>query len=226
MRKRQIYSLVAVLTLVFAAFSSAAIADPIPVYEGATDFPTIHGPLDPEDYSWEVELGEEWELRQDGEHSASVYYPDGEHIAFSIADVRAHDATGKSVPTTLTVSPPNIVTLTVHHRAGNPAAGGAPFTYPIDAGSGYEVGPSSVQVIMPLSEPLPARDVIRKPCLVPKVEGKTLVSARERISSAGCRISRVHRKQGTASKRDRVIAQSPGPGTSLPLWAPVVIRLG
>ena len=118
-RKGQIYSLVAVLALVFVAFSGMAIADPLPVYEGATDFPLIHGPLDPEDYSWEVELGDELELRQDGEHSASVYYPDGEHVAFSIAGMEAHDATGKSVPTTLT-SPPNVVTLTVHHREATP----------------------------------------------------------------------------------------------------------
>jgi hypothetical protein len=186
----------------------------------------IHGPLDPEDYSWEVELGDELELRQDGEHSASVYYFDGEHVAFSIAGVEAHDATGKSVPTTLTVSPPNIVMLTVHHRAGDPAAGGAPFTYPIGAGSGYKAGSSTVEVIMPPSDPLPVRDVIRKPCLVPKLKGESLTSARRGIKAAGCRISRVRRKQGTASKRDRVVAQSPEAGTSLPLWAPVVIRLG
>lgn len=226
MRKEHIYAFAAILALAFVASSrSVAVAAPPPVYDGVMDFPTIHEPLDPEDYFWEVELSEEQELRQFDERNAVVYYTDGEHVAFSIRAGEAHDATGKSVPTTLTVSSPNIITLTVHHQAGNPAANGAPFAYPIDAGPGYETGYSTVQVIMPPSEPLPVRDVVRETCLMPEVKGKTLESARRRVRSAGCRIGRVHRQQGTASKRNRVIAQNPEPGTSLPLWAPVVIRL-
>jgi hypothetical protein len=153
--------------LACAGLSSAAAADPLPVYDGSTSFPEIHGPSDPEDYSWEVELGEEWELRQADERTVEVYAPHGKYVALTITAMEASDATGKSVPTTLSVSSPSVVTLTVHHRAGNPAAGGAPFTYPILDGSGFEAGPSTAEFIMPSSEPLPIRDAVRKPCLVP-----------------------------------------------------------
>jgi hypothetical protein len=221
------YALIAVLVLACAALSSTAAADPLPPYEGMW-FPEIHGPSDPEDYSWEVQLEEGQELRQTDERDAVIYYADGEHVAFSIRAADAHDAVGKSVPTTLEVSPPNVVKLTVHHRAGNPAAGGAPFTYPILDGSGWEGGLSTFEVTMPPSEPLPGSvtEPAGTPCLVPHLRGRSLDLARQRIRSAGCRIGRVHRQRGTASKYDRVVLQSPAPGTSLPSWAPVTVNLG
>lgn len=226
--KGRVYALVAVLVFACAALSSAAAADPLPQYKGSMSFPEIHGPSDPEDYSWEVQLDEGQELRLVDERNAVVYYADGEHVTSSIRAADAHDAVGKSVPTTLEVSPPDVVTLTVHHRAGNPAAGGAPFTYPILEGSGWEGGFSTFEVIMPPSEPLPASPAVTAgtPCLVPRLRGRPLNLARRRIRSAGCRIGRVRRQWGTASKQDRVMLQSPAPGTSLPPWAPVTVNLG
>ena len=153
--KGRVYALISTLVLACAALSSTAAADPLPPYEGMS-FPEISGPSAPEDYSWKVQLEEDQELRQVDERDAVVYFTDGEHVAFSIRAADAHDAVGKSVPTTLEVSSPNVVTLTVHHRAGNPAAGGVPFTYPILEGAGWEGGFSTFEVSMPPREPLPS----------------------------------------------------------------------
>lgn len=228
MWKGRVYALIAVLVLACAALSSTAAADPLPPYKGMW-FPEIHGPLDPENYSWEVQLEEDQELRQVDERDAGVYYVDGVHVTFSIRAAEASDAVGKGVPTTLSVSSPNVVTLTVHHKAGNPAAGGAPFTYPILQGPAWEAGAGTVEVIMPPPEPLPDRGgdgAAGKGCLVPRLRGRPLDLARLRVRSAGCRIGRVHRQRGTASRQDRVVLESPAPGTSLPPWAPVTVNLG
>jgi hypothetical protein len=118
--------------------ANAGAAEP-PVYDGDLTFHRINGPEDPEEFSWQVELRAGEELRQIDETDAAVFYKSG-YSAFSITAELAHDAIGTNVPTTLTVTEPNIITLTVHHREGNPAAGGAPFDYPIVAGAGWEGG--------------------------------------------------------------------------------------
>src|SRR5690242_17892535 len=96
------------LTLAMAAPSMAG-AEP-PLFDGAMTFQAIQGPDGPEEFSWEVELGEEQELRAVDERHAAVYYTDAEHIAFGIEAILAHDAIGTNVPTTLAVTQPNIVT--------------------------------------------------------------------------------------------------------------------
>jgi hypothetical protein len=101
-------------------------------------FPTIHGPSDPEEFSWEVILAEGAYLESVDDQTAEVYYENG-HPAFGIDAEPAHDAVGTTVPTSLEVSEGDVITLVVHHRAGNPTAG-APFTYPILEGQGWEGG--------------------------------------------------------------------------------------
>jgi hypothetical protein len=49
------------------------------------------------------------------------------------------------------------------------------------------------------------------PCKVPKVVGKTLVTARRLIVRARCRVGRVRRAR-SARARGRVVSQSPRPG--------------
>ena len=136
----------------------------------------------------------------------------------------AHDAVGKSVPTTLEVSPPNVVTLTVHHRAGNPAAGGAPFTYPIFEGSGWEGGFSTFEVTVPPSEPAGvsrSRHGPRHAACRASGEGHWIWQGRRSgppvAGLVGCIAS------GLGLKAGRVVLQSPAPGTSLPPWAPVTV---
>jgi hypothetical protein len=115
-------------------------------------FPMINGPADPEEFSWEVVLDEGQELESIDDQHAQVYYTEGHHPAFGISAVAAHDADGSSVPTSLSVSGGDVITLTVHHRAGDPAKGGAPFDYPIIAGSGWEGGFQTVVVSGPPDE--------------------------------------------------------------------------
>lgn len=57
-----------------------------------------------------------------------------------LAAEEAHDAVGTDVPTTLTKTGGDVVTLSVHFLEGNPAAGGAPFEYPIVGGAGWPGG--------------------------------------------------------------------------------------
>lgn len=135
----------ALLGAVFATSAATAL-----VYEGG-GFPEITSSAGPEEFTWEVELKEGQELVSIDEKHAAVYY-DGGHIAFSIEATLARDAIGTSVPTSLAVSEGNLITLTVHHRAGNPKAGGAPFDYPIVSGSGWEGGVVSIEVKGPKDE--------------------------------------------------------------------------
>ena len=132
-------------------FVLAAPAAAAPKYEGLIDFPDITSPAGPEDFSWEVDLFEGKELESIDDQHAEVYYAGG-HPAYGIEAVPAHAADGANVPTTLAVSEGKIITLTVHHRAGNPAAGGAPFDYPILQGQGWEGGIISTEVKGPKDE--------------------------------------------------------------------------
>lgn len=138
--------------VVLLGAAASAGAEVRPLSDGGMVFGTIRGPADPEEFSFSVDLVEEQKLRQVDDHSAEVVYA-GHEQALSINAVQAHDAEGATVPTTLTVTQPNIVTLTVHHREGNLAAAGAPFTYPILAGSGWEGGFRTITV--PMDQPHP-----------------------------------------------------------------------
>src|SRR5215207_1429932 len=131
-----------VACLALALAGLAVVAAPagadLPVYNGLTNFPTLKGPADPEDFSWEVTLWPGQELKQIDEREAAVFFDD-EHVAMTIVAEQARDATGAAVPTSLAVSAPDLVTLTVHHRDGNPAASGTSFQSPISAGPPFEV---------------------------------------------------------------------------------------
>lgn len=59
-------------------------------------------------------------------------------------------------------------------------------------------------------------DATPKRCVVPKVVGKRLVSARIFVLAGGCRIGRVVRVGSVIVPRRRVLAQRPGPGRRLP----------
>jgi hypothetical protein len=121
-----------------------------PLYDGVMTFQAIRSESDPETYSWEVRLEPDQELKQISEQQAQVYY-EGGHTAATINAVPAHDAVGTEVPTTLTVSGRNIVTLTVRHRNHG-------FVYPVIAGAGWQGGFQTSVVEMPPSEPLPGQE--------------------------------------------------------------------
>jgi sugar lactone lactonase YvrE len=113
-----------------------------PKYNGLLAFQNIRKAEDPQTYSWEVSLSPGQTLKPiEGGTSAGVYFEDGTEMMLISAEP-AHDATGKSVPTSLAVTGKNIVTLTVAHKSGQ-------FVYPVVTGASYEVGYSTVEVITP-----------------------------------------------------------------------------
>lgn len=230
-RSGKIAALIASLALpvlgVFGAVGAAADHEPVakpPLYWGDMSFPNIQGPEGSEVYSWTVQLDDEQELVQIDDRNAVVYWKDsGEppRTAFHILTIAAHDAIGTNVPTSLTVSAGDVISLTVHHRAGNPLAGGAPFDYPIIAGVGWEGGFQTHQIQMP-----PNEIEIGKPagpaCLVPKLTGRTLAASRARLASAGCRLGTVRGKRRKAAK---VVKQFRPPGSLLAAGAKVAVKL-
>lgn len=218
----------AFVALLVCAIPGAASAATCPEYGGAMTFSTIDGPGDPEDYCWEVSLSEGQELRQVDERKAEVFYSDG-HFAFGIEAVEAHDAIGTSVPTSLAVTGTNEITLTVHHRAGNPVAGSAPFAYPISDGPGWEGGIQSVVVKGPPDEselkPKPTPPVEEAPvahCSVPALQGRTLRAARRALVHAHCDLGPI---RGERSRGARVVKQYRRYGAVLPAGTEVGVKL-
>jgi hypothetical protein len=222
------------LALVFWALPSLAMAQACPPYQGVMRFPTIMGLEDPEDYCWEVQLFEGQELRQISATRAAVFYESG-HEAFGIEATTAHDSAGTTVLTTLAVTDPNLITLTVHHRAGNPAAGGAPFNYPVSDGPGWEGGFISVQIQGPPDEaelreaelkakPTPPAEEVPAPtCEVPVLQGRTVKAARRALLLAGCQLGpiRGHRRRGA-----RIVKQYRPAFKTLPAGTEVGVKLG
>jgi hypothetical protein len=194
---------------------AAALA--LPAFEGSQTFPAIQGPDGPEDYSWEVNLGEDQELRQIDETHAAVFSTDPENLVFQIKATEAHDAEGATVPTTVTVTQPNVITLTVHHRAGNPAAGGAPFHYPVTHGSGWEGGIQIHHVEGPPGELPPPEPT----CVVPDLTDRTLRASRKILHRVHCRLGRV---RGPRRREVRVVQQYRQAGKVLPAWTRVDVK--
>ena len=115
-----------------------------PLNDGGMIFETIRDESAPEEYSYRISLGEEQELRRVNDTTVEVYYSSG-MPAFAINAVPASDAVGTTVPTTLRKTAEDVVTLTVHYKAG---AEGQPFVYPVVAGSGWEGGFRTINVEM------------------------------------------------------------------------------
>jgi hypothetical protein len=218
----------AVFTALFAcAVPGVAAADTCPVYDGAMSFGTIEGIEDPEDYCFEVSLGEGQDLRQIDDSHAAVFYSSG-HRAFDIQAVEAHDAVGARVPTSLAVTGTNVITLTVHHRAGNPLADGAPFDYPVVAGQGWEGGFQTVEIKGPPDEaelqpkPVPGGEAPTAQCHVPALRGRSLRAARRVLAGADCSLGPV---RGKRSRGARVTKQYRRSGSALPAGTGVGVKL-
>jgi len=123
-----------------------------PVYDGLMSFQAIRDATSPSQYSWEVLLAPDQQLKLVNSELAEVYYEGAEEkVAIAIVATPAHDANGSVVPTSLTTNG-NMVTLMVHHKEGNPALAGAPFVYPVVAGTGWEGGFQTSSIQMPPAE--------------------------------------------------------------------------
>lgn len=230
-----------VLCLVIGLLGAYQARADLAPFDGAMTFPMIQDPSGPEDYSWEVQLADNQVLEQIDDQTAVVYYIRDHTTAFGITAEPAHDAIGTKVPTTLSVSGGDVVTLTVHHRAGNPKAGGALFDYPIVAGEGWEGGFSTVYVVGPPDE-AELRELRERQereaeeagrpkaaatgCVVPRLKGRSLGASRRRLAKAGCKLGSVTRgKKGGFAKAARVMSQSPRPGVVLSEPSAVDLKL-
>ncbi len=217
-------SLLALVALaVFGVAGAGAEDDPEatpPPFDGALTFPAIQWPEGAEAYSWTVQLEPLEELVQVDERHAEVRYDD-DLVVLQIEAPAAHDAEGASVPTTIAVSEGDVVTLTVHHRAGNPAAGGAPFHYPVVHGVGWEGGLRTYSIPTPPNEP--EEPIAAPKCVVPRLTGSSLASVRERLAKRGCKLGAIRGKRGKGTK---VVKQFRDPGAVLGAGARVAVKLG
>lgn len=218
-------ALLAVFVLMLALLAPAgAAAEPLPLYDGAMTFPSIQEREGPEQFSWEVNLYEGQYLEQLDESHAGVFYESG-HPAFSIEAIAAHAADGVTVPTTLAVTQPNFITLTVHHRAGNPNAGGASFDYPVIAGSGWEGGFQSYEIEGPpaLEDPRSKQPQFQSEptCVVPDLSNRTLRASRKILHASHCRLGRV---RGERNPAVHVVEQYRLVGKVLPVWTRIDVK--
>ena len=200
-------------------------------------FPEITGPEAPEEYPFHVTLGEEQFLRPVSATEVDAYYP-GYQRAFPIIAEEAHDAVGTTVPTTVKLTARDVVTLTVHHREGNPAAAGASFVYPISGGGGWTGGFTTVVVPMenPFAElerkiieanpPATLEPLPEITCEVPTLRGYSLRGAKNRLRAAHCGFGAVHLAVGATLGKGKVVKQFHPAGTELAAGAPVAVKLG
>jgi beta-lactam-binding protein with PASTA domain len=63
-------------------------------------------------------------------------------------------------------------------------------------------------------------------CVVPKVVGKRLAAAKTKIRKAHCSVGKITHKHVAASKRGKVISESPKPGRRLKNHAKVNLTVG
>lgn len=194
--------------------ASGAVAETFPPWSDATEFSMIGSAADPEEYTREVQLGEGQLLELVDDQEARVTWPAGQ-LALVIMAPEAHDAVGATVPTSLAKSGENLITFTIHHRAGNPAEGFAPFTYPIVRGPGWKGGFETNHVALLPPEVTPAASTEPSPtliCVVPRLKGKIVRAARQRLRGAGCQLGEVTHSSGGKRRVARVVGQQPAPG--------------
>jgi hypothetical protein len=231
-----------VASLAFAVAPAAAEApDSAPVRtvsEGGLGFPEIMGPEAPEEYPVLMELGPRQELRQQSDTQVGVYFKEDGALGFIVQSPEAHDAEGATVPTTLEKTGEEEITMTLHFRAGNPAAGGAPFVYPITSGAGWEGGWKSFSELIPgeferagqqVIEANPAATLEPPPaitCKVPTLRGYSLRGAKNRLRAAHCGIGAVHLVAGATAGKGKVVKQFHPAGTELAAGASVAVKLG
>jgi 6-bladed beta-propeller/NHL repeat len=112
-----------------------------PEYNGAYMFKSIRDAAASETYEWSVKLPSDQHLVQANPEQLEVKWSNGE-TAFLITAEPAHDATGKAVPTTLSVTGLSSFAINVSHRNGG-------YVYPVAAGQSYETGYATVTVYFP-----------------------------------------------------------------------------
>jgi hypothetical protein len=218
---------VLVAALAFAATAAAALGDPAPLalassaewpdYEGG-QFPTIYGPTDRDEGSWEVKKGPRQTLVQVSPTEVGLEYEDGS-VGVTVTAEEAWDANAVQVPTTVEITGPETVRFLVHDREGT-------YAYPITAGVRPVHGESIF--IGSLTEPHPPAAETPAPptCAVPTLAGLSRRAAAAKLRAADCSLGAVHLAKGTGPAKGKVVRQFRAAGTALAAGAPVAIKLG
>jgi hypothetical protein len=225
-----------VLTLVVGAIGSAsAAAEPsgeLPVYGGVLEFPAIESAAAPEEYSWRVELAPGETLTAVTPYEVRIgSRPEAIHPPL------AKDAAEATVPTTLSVSGADVVTLTVHHHEGT-------FAYPIHRSPFLVIAEHVIVAELPRGSVERAEQAVREasppavippiepnvqpplPCKVPALHGLSLKTAKAHLRAAQCTIGQVHLGAGATAGKGKVVKQFRAAGTQLAAGAPVAVKLG
>jgi len=225
-------ALVASAVAVAPAAAEEGDSAPIrPLSEGGFSFPDIQGPTAPEEYPLQYERDPELTMRQVDDQTIVVEYFKYGVESGSIKAEPAHAADGAAVPTSIRLSEDAegfVVTEIVHHRAGNPAAGGASFVYPVSGGSGWVGGfhTTVVELNEPRpSSPEPPASAIPTPCTVPSLRGLSLRAAKAHLRSAHCVIGQVRLASGATAAKGKVVKQFRAAGTELVAGTPVAVKL-
>jgi hypothetical protein len=215
---------------------SSASAGELPLY--GNSFPEITEAASPEQYAYRVEVPAGDYLEQISETLVEI--SDGGHeLGIPLYADPAHDGRGYTVPTTLSATGPDEVTLTVHHLAGNPNAGWAPFSYPIQPGMGSPYGFPTIVVQMlnpnraaeeeairaanPAAEPAPPPTV---DCHVPNLVGLSRREAAGKLRGAHCALGEVRIARGSSAAHGKVVRQFETSGRHLAAGSSVAIKLG
>jgi hypothetical protein len=200
-----------------------------PVSEGGLSIPVITGPTAPEEYPVQYEnLLSGVRFRQVSDQLIAVDYF-GLGNAGRIEAVPAYAADGAAVPTSLRLTENEkgyVVTMIVHHRAGNPAAGGAPFVYPIQGSAGEGGTFTGAVEVKPTPAAEPTAPAPSPPCRVPALHGLSLKAAKARLRAAHCAIGNVRLGAPMIDRTGKVVGQFRAAGTQLPADAHVGVKLG
>lgn len=151
------------------AVAGGASVDTIarPIYDGLMTYQEIRDATAPQNYTWEVSLNAGQSLKAVDSKHVAIFNEDGTQ-ALAIAAEPSHDATGKEVPTELSVSG-KVLTLTVKHVGGG-------FVYPIVGGPSFHA--SYVEPVIYTPPPPP-----------PPEEGMTKAEAEAIINSEAVYLS-------------------------------------
>jgi PASTA domain/IPT/TIG domain len=84
----------------------------------------------------------------------------------------------------------------------------------------------SASVTTPAGTAVYPRGFAYSGCVVPKLIGKKLSAAKTKIKASGCKLAKVKRVHGPASKRGKVVKQSPKPGQVGAPGTKVSIKVG
>jgi hypothetical protein len=208
-----------------------------PIGEGGLGFPEITGPTGFEEYPMKLNLEAGQVARQVDPQTVAVEYSESGAQSYVLKAEAAHDVDGAAVPTTLTLSADDVITLGVHFKAGNPIAGGAPFAFPISGGPGWEGGWQPIHVELDEPKPIPEAPAVSEanpplplpepvtPCTVPSLHGLSLRAAKARLRAEHCSLGAVHLAAGATAGKGTVAKQFRAAGARLGAGAPVAVKL-